>query len=1056
MKIKILLYSVLVFLLALPVMAAPPKGELSHTNYSATVDNTISIDANLIFMFVTNHGNFGRDLGGVFGHDYGSWYPFTSVYDIENNINNAASKTPNYASGIWVGGVVGNDTLVAISEYSSEYVPGPMAGGTFQADAPEFRVYKLFSDSLKNNPNQDYTDYMNYAVDQGAPTMIDDDGDLVPDMIGDQMLWSIYNDADPDQHDNMETDPLGLEIKQTVFAWSQEGSLGSMIFIKYQVFNKGGNTINDFYLSLWCDPDLGTSSDDLVGCDTTAGLGFVYNEDEYDSKYNGTAPAMGFDFFQGPLRAKTEDDPSEMIGRMWNTSYTDSVNIGMVSFNKYINGTDPDDFRETYKYMLGLDAKANEPYVYNGDTIKYQHSGDPINGTGDLDLAGADKRWMQTTGPITFAPGDSTEILAAVVIGQGSTVDQSIQVMKELDIFAQKLYEDGFNPPAPPARPKVTVAHIDDNIAFSWTDTSEVDPGEYEFEGYSVWQGAGSSGPWTLLSTYDVINDKTDALIDTAFNLEAGLKLPVVKRPVKNTGLNYHYIATEDKLLGEPFRNYSTYYFRVSAFSFAYIGEDEETGDPIYYKEDGTIIPTGDRFLESSTILTITPQAPLAGVESSVFSFDTLEVTHTSTGAVLSGGSVIPMVLDPLALTGDTYEVVFVDEVVLTDTVVWNGKTYLPDTYDGPLWHIFNTTTDDTMIFMGSNQSGDDEYLAFDGVVVKVVGPPPVMDDFEYTGSARQIGGVDWGGSGFFGGIGVLDEFFVSDLTPADVRIVEFRWVEDGMGQNAYLYDRSNGYVFEGYFPQNFTLWDVTPGSPERQINFSFVENDYDPPHTQRDSIWNPGEQLNDVSLPYPDGSWDTYGGREYFQIMSSDYSETPNPLYAIDGWFNGSASDPALWDVLWGGWLNNRGGTRPTGKPEVGDTFKLIPFFVNTPADKFTFSTEAVTLTMSASELDNIKAVPNPYYINGGYDPSVGNYQVKFTHLPEKCTIRIFNLSGTQVATVEKDDPTTNTASWDLLTSNNLPVASGIYIYVVEAPGYGEKVGKMAVFVEQEVLRIY
>lgn len=1052
MKIKILLYSVLVFLLALPLMAAPPKGELSHTNYSATVDNTTYIDANLIFMFVTNHGNFGRDLSGFFGNDYGTYYPFTSISDIENNINNAGLKTPNYASGMWIGGVVGNDTLVAISEYSSEYVPGPMANGTFQTDVPEFRVYKLFSDSLKNNPNQDYIDYMNYAVDQGAPTVMDDDGDLVPDMIGDQMLWSIYNDGDPDQHENMETDPLGIEIKQTVFAWSQEGSLGSMIFVKYQIFNKGGNTINDFYLSLWCDPDLGSSGDDLVGCDTTTSLGFVYNEDEFDSQYNGVPPAMGFDFFQGPLRAKTIDDDPEAFGRMWGETYTDSVNIGMVSFNKYINGTDPDDFRETYKYMLGLDAANDQPYVYNGDTLTYYHSGDPVAGTGDLDQAGADKRWMQSTGPITFAPGDSTEILAAVIVGQGSSVAGSIQVLKELDIFAQKLYEDGFNPPAPPARPQVTVSKIDNDIAFSWSDTSEVNQGDYEFEGYSVWQGESANGPWTLLSTFDVINDKTDALIDTAFNLEAGIKLPVVKRPVKNTGLSYHYITDEDKLLGEPFRNYSTYYFRVSAFSFAYIVDDT-----LYQKEDGTIIPTGDRFLESSTVLTITPEAPLAGISSNIFAFDTLEVTHTSTAPVLSGGEVVPMVLDPLALTGDSYEVVFLDEVVLADTVVWNGRTYPPDTYDGPLWHILNSTTGDTMVFMGTNQSGDDEYFAFDGLLVKVIGPPLEMADFDYTGSTRQIGGVNWGGSGFFGGIGVLGEFWDTDLTPADARIVEFRWVDDGTGQNAYLFDRSAGYAYEGYYPQNFTLWDVTPGSPERQINFAFVENDWDPPHTQRDQIWNPGEQLEDVSLPYPDGAWDPYGGREYFLIMNSDYSgATPDPNYTVDGWFNDNTATPVVRDILWGGWLNNRGSSRPTGKPEVGDTFKLIPYFVNTPSDNFAFSTEAVTLTTGQNQLDAIKAVPNPYYINGGYDPSVGSYQVKFTHLPEKCTIHIYNLSGSKVATIEKDDPTTNTAGWDLLTSNNLPVASGIYIYVVEAPGYGEKVGKMAVFVEQEVLRIY
>jgi hypothetical protein len=37
-------------------------------------------------------------------------------------------------------------------------------------------------------------------------------------------------------------------------------------------------------------------------------------------------------------------------------------------------------------------------------------------------------------------------------------------------------------------------------------------------------------------------------------------------------------------------------------------------------------------------------------------------------------------------------------------------------------------------------------------------------------------------------------------------------------------------------------------------------------------------------------------------------------------------------------------------------------------------------------------------------------------------------------------------TAEWNLLTRDNLSVSYGIYIYHVDAPGIGEKVGKFAV----------
>ena len=105
---------------------------------------------------------------------------------------------------------------------------------------------------------------------------------------------------------------------------------------------------------------------------------------------------------------------------------------------------------------------------------------------------------------------------------------------------------------------------------------------------------------------------------------------------------------------------------------------------------------------------------------------------------------------------------------------------------------------------------------------------------------------------------------------------------------------------------------------------------------------------------------------------------------------------------------------------------------------------------------LSAIKAVPNPFYLFGPYDPVVGNRQLYFTHLPEECTITIYNLAGDYINRIEKNDASTSMAYWNVQTENNLPVASGIYIYVVEAPGFGQKIGKMAVFVEDEVLKIY
>jgi hypothetical protein len=55
--------------------------------------------------------------------------------------------------------------------------------------------------------------------------------------------------------------------------------------------------------------------------------------------------------------------------------------------------------------------------------------------------------------------------------------------------------------------------------------------------------------------------------------------------------------------------------------------------------------------------------------------------------------------------------------------------------------------------------------------------------------------------------------------------------------------------------------------------------------------------------------------------------------------------------------------------------------------------------------------------------------------------------VDGALVNTIEHDRPMTDgTEPWNLLTRDNLTVSYGIYIYHVDAPGVGEKIGKFAI----------
>ncbi len=1092
MKIKLFVISI-ALLLAVSLSAAPPNNFMPNNPLKpAIIDNTSYINANRIFMFVTNHGNFGRDLSGVFGYDYGTWFPYTSISDIAAGID----KSPYYAGGLWVGAIdsATNQIRMAVAIYSDEYVPGPMVNHTFEIDRPEFKVYKLFLDSLAGNPNQAYLEYLQYAIAQGAPFKVTESGDTIPDMKGDQMCWSVYNDANPAQHTNDAglTDPLGVEVKGTVFAYDRQGSLGNIVFLRWRVYNKGTNTLRNCYFSVWNDPDLGGSGDDVVGCDTILSVGYIYNYTNDDQYYGAAPPCLGIDFFQGPLRARTAadtlaDGSPVPDGRMWDTTYADSVNLGMYSFAKYINGTDPNSAGESYNNMLGL-IKDGSPYVYNGDTLRYMHSGDPVAGTGDIDFSPADRRMMLTTGPVTFRPGDSTEILAAMVIGQGSDRLNSITVMKDLDNFAQRVYENGFNPPKAPAKPKVTAAQLHNEITLSWTDTSEVDPGDYPFEGYTVWQAPAASGPWRELKTYDLVNDRTGALIDTLRDLYSGLDLPVVQRAIKNTGLVHSYTTTTDAILGGELKDITQYFFRISAFSFS------------YFLPDGSRVPAGDRFLESQTTVTVVPQAPVAGLHPSLNAHDSILATH-ATG--LSDGSVTAFVIDPKALTGHDYRIVFKD----TNFVTADG-----DTVD-QAWDLYDLTANKIVLRNQTNQSRNDNYLVVDGMMVKTAGPPVNFKSFEVVANStgpldppeggafdfggfpserptarQQAGGGLWGihtadnGGSCGGGTRCCFDAFYSRCTRdganfANIGTYDYEIRFTGSYDNPEV---GGSYVDEWFNDDNvwwvpFEVWRIginTPDDASDDVRLvPEIIDDGDDNTFNLESWGCPTDPLRTGA----DGEHSVSGGDNdpftdwIYMRLPTDMTPGEAGYQANEAQMLAHAYDESLTSaevlarvvfVSWNG--HTASGDTLTNPPvftqdlpEQGTIFRIITNKPNTVADTFTFTAPAPTYTTNNVDLDKITAVPNPFYLYSSYDPNPGSNLMKFHHLPTKCNITIYNLAGDLIRTIRKDDPSP-IATWDLVTERGLPVASGIYIYVVDAPGFGQKVGKVAVFVESEVLKIY
>ncbi len=145
------------------------------------------------------------------------------------------------------------------------------------------------------------------------------------------------------------------------------------------------------------------------------------------------------------------------------------------------------------------------------------------------------------------------------------------------------------------------------------------------------------------------------------------------------------------------------------------------------------------------------------------------------------------------------------------------------------------------------------------------------------------------------------------------------------------------------------------------------------------------------------------------------------------------------------------------THLPKPNDVYRVTfrrPFFT---ADTLRFTVnEAGPLDLAAlrQTMRTIKVVPNPYVATNAMEPAVSNWRLNqrrrlmFTHLPAKCTIKIFTVSGVLVDVLEVDNPIDDgTAHWDLLTKEGLEVAAGMYLYHVKAHATGdEQMGKFAI----------
>jgi hypothetical protein len=377
------------------------------------------------------------DTGGLF------WNGKSSVYLVPKGI----SADAIFASSFWLGGYDEQDKLhIAAASYSTwEFWPGPLnANGDSPSDCSKYdRIWSVEQGDIERYklgmaPTKDL---LEWPYDLGAP-VIDGDGDPNnynlaggdrPEMLGNQVLWWIMNDMG-NKHARTGGDslPVGIEVRVTAFA---SMNVAETTFYRYQIKYKGKQPLHNVVAAMFADIDMGNSSDDYVGSDTTISLGYIYNNDEIDEGnrgYGTPPPSIGYVLLKTPTQNGKE--------------------TGMGYFHYFFGGNpkcgDPAAVGFEYYYAMTARCKDGTYLTIGGDgttglgeRTRYAFPGNPMTGQGwseeNVDGKGTrasngNRRFVISSGMFDMKPNEEQTFAFAIVWARAENRLLSFAKMKRL------------------------------------------------------------------------------------------------------------------------------------------------------------------------------------------------------------------------------------------------------------------------------------------------------------------------------------------------------------------------------------------------------------------------------------------------------------------------------------------------------------------------------------------------------------------------------------------------------------------------------------------------
>ena len=231
-----------------------------------------------------------------------------------------------------------------------------------------------------------------------------------PKIIGDQAIWTIFNDKGPDKKRLTQTEPLGVEVRCLAYAYSRNTLVDNVIFYEYEITNRLWYSYDSVSIGFFADLDLGDPYDEYVGYDSGRNLAITYNADVNDSSgdlnsYGTHIPLAGVQLL---------DMPGGGCGNFRPASSFMAFNGAGAGFPSQF--LDPTTGVEFYNYMNAR-LRDGQPLSNGG---KYIATGDPSDPAGNSECANknlkGDRRMILSSKmDSAFKPGQTIKFVIALV-----------------------------------------------------------------------------------------------------------------------------------------------------------------------------------------------------------------------------------------------------------------------------------------------------------------------------------------------------------------------------------------------------------------------------------------------------------------------------------------------------------------------------------------------------------------------------------------------------------------------------------------------------------------